>query len=48
MFQSAEVEPAVDVSRVRAVMVLLAPPPPPDPDAKVKRRSEPAFGGRPL
>lgn len=48
MFQSVEVEPAVDVSRVRAVMVLLAPPPPPDPDAKVKRRSEPAFGGRPL
>lgn len=48
MFQSAEVEPAVDVSRVRAVMVLLAPPPPPDPDAKAKRRSEPAFGGRPL
>jgi rod shape-determining protein MreC len=48
MFQSVEVEPAVDVSRVRAVMVLLAPPPPPDPDAKIKRRSEPAFGGRPL
>lgn len=48
MFQSVEVEPAVDVSRVRAVMVLLAPPPPADPDAKVKRRSEPAFGGRPL
>ena len=48
MFQSVEVEPTVDVSRVRAVMVLLAPPPPPDPDAKQKRRSEPAFGGRPL
>jgi rod shape-determining protein MreC len=48
MFQSVEVEPTVDVSRVRAVMVLLAPPPPADPDAKVKRRSEPAFGGRPL
>lgn len=47
MFQSVEVEPTVDVSRVRAVMVLLAPPPPADPDAK-KRRSEPAFGGRPL
>ena len=31
-----------------AVEVLLAPPPPPDPDAKVKRHSEPAFGGRPL
>jgi rod shape-determining protein MreC len=48
LFQSVEVEPAVDVSRVRAVEVLLAPPPPPDPDAKVKRKSEPAFGGRPL
>ena len=48
MFQSVEVEPTVDVSRVRAVMVLLAPPPPADPDATKKRRSEPAFGGRPL
>ncbi len=48
MFQSVEVDPAVDVSRVRAVMVLLAPPPPPDPDAKTKKKSEPAFGGRPL
>jgi rod shape-determining protein MreC len=46
MFQKVEVDPAVDVSRVRAVEVLLAPPPPPDPDAKVKRKSEPAFGGR--
>ncbi len=48
MFQSLEVEPVVDVSRVRAVMVLLAEQPPTDPDAKVKKRSEPAFGGRPL
>ena len=48
MFQSVEVKPTVDVSRVRALMVLLAPPPPPDPDAKTKRRSEPAFGARPL
>jgi rod shape-determining protein MreC len=48
MFQSVEVKPTVDVSRVRAVMVLLAPPPPPDPDAKLKRRSEPAFATRPL
>jgi rod shape-determining protein MreC len=48
LFQSVEVNPAVDVSRVRAVMVLLAPPPPPDPDARTKRRSEPAFGARPL
>jgi rod shape-determining protein MreC len=48
MFQRVEVEPVVDVSRVRAVMVLLAPPPPPDPDGKTKRHSESAFGGRPL
>jgi len=48
MFQKVEVTPAVDVSRVRAVEVLLAPPPPPDPDAKQKRKSEPAFGGRAL
>ena len=48
MFQRVEVDPAVDVSRVRAVEVLLAPPPPPDPDARLKKRSEPAFGGRPL
>ncbi len=48
MFQSVEVEPTVDVSRVHAVMVLLAPAPPADPDAKVRRRSEPAFGGRAL
>jgi rod shape-determining protein MreC len=48
MFQSVEVNPTVDVSRVRAVMVLLAPPPPPDPDARTRRRSEPAFGTRPL
>jgi rod shape-determining protein MreC len=48
MFQSVEVVPTVDVSRVRAVMVLLAPPPPADPDAKARHRSEPAFGARPL
>ena len=48
MFQNVEVQPAVDVSRVRAVMVLLAPPPPPDPDAKQRKKSEPAFGARAL
>ena len=48
MFQKVEVQPSVDVSRVRAVMILLAPPPPADPDAKTKRRSEPAFGARAL
>ena len=48
MFQNVEVQPAVDVSRVRAVMVLLAPPPPADPDAKQRKKSEPAFGARAL
>ena len=48
MFQNVEVRPTVDVSRVRAVMVLLAPPPPPDPDAKQKKKSDPAFGARAL
>jgi rod shape-determining protein MreC len=48
MFQNVEVRPAIDVSRVRAVMVLLAPPPPPDPDAMQRKKSEPAFGARAL
>jgi rod shape-determining protein MreC len=48
MFQHVEVEPSVNPGQVRAVEVLLAPPPPPDPDAGVRRKSEPAFGGRPL
>jgi rod shape-determining protein MreC len=48
MFQNVEVRPAIDVSRVRAVMVLLAPPPPADPDAKQRKKSEPAFGARAL
>ncbi len=48
MFQNVEVAPTVDVSRVRAVMVLLAPPPPADPDAKQHKKTEPAFGARAL
>ena len=48
MFQNVEIKPTIDVSRMRTMMVLLAPPPPPDPDAKTRRRSEPAFGARPL
>jgi rod shape-determining protein MreC len=48
MFQNIEAHPNVDVSRVRAVMVLLAPPPPADPDAKQRRKSDPAFGARAL
>ena len=48
MFQHVEVEPSVNPGQVRVVEVLLAPPPPPDPDAGARRKSEPAFGGRPL
>jgi rod shape-determining protein MreC len=47
MFQEVEVEPAVDLSQVRAAMVLLAPPPPPDPDGGKIKKSGPAFGTRP-
>ncbi|MBX3160842.1 MAG: rod shape-determining protein MreC [Deltaproteobacteria bacterium] len=48
MFQNLEVEPTADVSRLRAVTVLLVLPPPADPDAKTKKRSEPAFMERAL
>jgi rod shape-determining protein MreC len=48
LVQRVEVQPAADPSRLRAVTVLLVSPPPEDPDAKVKKKSEPAFGGRPL
>jgi rod shape-determining protein MreC len=47
MFQEVEVEPAVDLSTLRAAMVLLAPPPPPDPDGAKARRSAPIYGVRP-
>ena len=46
--QRVVIEPAVDLTRVRAVMVLLAQPAPPDPEAGIKKKSEPAFGTRPL
>ena len=48
MFQEVEVTPAVAFSKLRAVLVLLAPPPPPDPSAKKEKRSEPAFGVKPI
>ena len=48
MFQKVEVQPSADVSRLRAVTILLVSPPPADPDAKTKRKSEPAFGERAL
>lgn len=47
MFEEVEVEPAVDLSKLRVVLVLLAPPPPPDPTAKSSKRSDPAFNVRP-
>jgi rod shape-determining protein MreC len=47
MFQEVEVTPAVPFSRLRAVLVLLAPAPPPDPDAATKGRAPPAFGATP-
>lgn len=46
MIQKIEATPSADVSRVRAVLVLLAKPPPPDPEAKARKKSEPAFGVR--
>ena len=48
MFQEIEVTPAVTFSELRTVLVLLAPPPPPDPTAGKDKRSEPAFGVRPM
>jgi rod shape-determining protein MreC len=48
LVQEIEVESAVDLGALRAVIVLLASPPPPDPDADHKRKSEPAFGTRPM
>ena len=48
MFQDVVVEPATELSRLRDVMVLLAPPPPPDPDAGKRKRSDPAFRIRPF
>jgi rod shape-determining protein MreC len=48
MFQHVEIDPAVNAGQVRVVEVLLAPPPPPDPDATLRRKNDPAFGGRPL
>ena len=47
MFQSVEVAPVVDASKLRNVIVLLAKPPDPDPDARKPHRPEPAFGADP-
>jgi rod shape-determining protein MreC len=44
LYQKVEVTPAVDFSRLHAVVVLLQPPPPPDPEADVKKSPEKAFG----
>lgn len=43
LYQEIEVEPLVDFSKLREVLVVLSPPPPPDPDAG-KRPPEPARG----
>lgn len=43
LYQEVEVEPAVDFSKLREVLIVLAPPPPPDPDAG-KRVAESARG----
>jgi rod shape-determining protein MreC len=48
LLQEVEVEPAIDYSSLRAVLVVLAPPPPPDPTAGQAKRSEAAFGVRPI
>jgi rod shape-determining protein MreC len=48
LFEVVEVEPVVDIAKVRAVMIVLATPPPADPGSKTKKRSEPAFGTKPL
>ena len=47
LYQEVEVEPAVDFSRLRHVIVVLAPPPPPDPTAAEPKVAPPAFGVRP-
>lgn len=47
MFQDVEIEPIVDFSTLRNVMVLTAPPPPRDPEAGQRERSGPAHGTRP-
>lgn len=41
LYQDVEIEPAVDFSKLREVLIVLAPPPPPDPDAGKR----PAGGG---
>src|SRR5262249_29461394 len=48
LFQTAEVEPAVDFARLDQVLVVVAPPPPEEPEAPRKeRRGEPARGAGP-
>jgi rod shape-determining protein MreC len=46
--QQAEIESAVDFSKLRGVTIIVAPPPPPDPDAEKKKKSASAFGVRPF
>jgi len=44
LFQKVRVEPALDFSNLRAVVVLLAQPPPADPSKGKKKKSKRAFG----
>ena len=39
LWKEAEINPAVDFSRLRRVLVVLAPPPPPDPETHTERRT---------
>ena len=47
IFQEGLVQPSVDFSTLRNVLVLTASPPPADPDAGQRGRSGPAYGARP-
>lgn len=44
LYQEAEVKPAVDFSRLDAVLIILAAPPPPDPTADKPKAPDPAYG----
>lgn len=48
LYQKVEVEPAVDFSSLRRLLVLLAPPPTPDPDGDAEPRSRQAHAVRPF
>ncbi|MSP15442.1 MAG: rod shape-determining protein MreC [Myxococcales bacterium] len=45
LYQEVDVEPAVELSRLRSVLVVIAPPPPPDPSARERKTPPPVTGG---